>query len=162
MSASSTPKPSQTAFRRDWWNTLCVSGIALWARRDHSAFFALRFARRWGPEIPLRCMAASSRGATPSRAASTRVPLSRTANVHRCRPSNGRTSRPSSDTRTLPLRGRREQVRSNRERDRTSRTPRTRLRWRHVGDGHLTCQKRVEIKGILVAGAGFEPATFGL
>ena len=31
---------------------------------------------------------------------------------------------------------------------------RTRLRvWRHIGDGRLTCQKRAEIKGILVAGA---------
>jgi hypothetical protein len=53
MSASSAPKPSQTALRRDWWNTLGVSGIALRARRDQSAFFAIRFPRRWGREILL-------------------------------------------------------------------------------------------------------------
>ena len=43
---------------------------------------------------------------------------------------------------------------SDRERDRPSRTPRTRLRWRHVGDGHLTCQKRSEIKGDFGCGGG--------
>lgn len=66
MSASSAPKPSQTALRRDWWNALGVSGIAPRARRDHSAFFAIRFPRRWAPEILLSVHGTYTSASRPS------------------------------------------------------------------------------------------------
>jgi len=53
MPASSAPKPSQTAFRCDCEDALCISRIALWARRNPTTFWATRFAVGRGDEFRL-------------------------------------------------------------------------------------------------------------